>query len=150
MFVATTKATKKAAEKNDPKLVEKQREEALNPYKIAKDKNISLEEAKAYVAKEKEKQKKEQQRIEAERAKREAERAAEVEAMEKKIEAELAAQHDEYVFKVKAPASITRTGREVPKSVTKYKKKAADAKAAKERALQAAREANSKGKKSKK
>jgi len=150
MVFATSKAAKKSAAANDPRLIERQREEALNPYKIAKEKNISIDEAKAYVAKEKEKYRKEQEKIAAEKARKEAERAAEIEAMERKIEAELAAQRDESVFRVKAPASITKSGREVPKAISKAKKKRQEAKLAKERAAQAAREANSKGKKSKK
>jgi len=150
MFLATSKATKKAAANADPKAIEKAREDALNPYKIAKEKDISLEEAKAIVAKEKEKIKKEQDKIEAERQKREAAKQAEIEALEKQIEEEIAAQRAEYVFKVKEPASIKRSGREVPKAVIKIKKKRAEEKAAKKKAEEAARQERSKGKKSKK
>lgn len=150
MFISTSKATKAAAADSDPRAVEKKREEALNPYKIAKEKNISLDEAKAYVAKEKEKYRKEQEKIAAEIAKKEAARQAEIEALEKQIEAELANQRDEYVFRVKERASITKSGREVPKAVIKLKKKRAEQKLAKERAAEAARQANAKGRKAKK
>ncbi len=151
MFFATSKAAKKNVQAQaDPKLVEKQRAESLNPYKIAKEKNISVEEAQEYVAKEKAKLQKEQERLEAERAKREAARQAEIEAMEKKIEDRLAAQRSEYLYRVKGPKSITLTGREVPKAVIKAKKKSAQAKAARLKAEADAREANSRGRKSKK
>lgn len=150
MFIATSKATKKAAADADPRAIEKKKEEALNPYKIAKDKNISLDEAKAYVAKEKEKLKKEQEKIEAEIAKKEAARQAEIDALEKQIEEEIANQRSEYIYKVKDKASITKSGREVPKAVTKLKKKRTEQKLAKERAAEAARMANAKGRKAKK
>lgn len=150
MFFATSKATKKAMQDNDPREIEKKKEEALNPYKIAKEKNISLDEAKAYVAKEKEKAKKEQEKAAAERKKKEAARKAEMEALEKQIEEELAAQKDEFLFHVKERASITKTGREVPKAVVKIRKKRAAQKIAKAKAEEAARQANAKGRKAKK
>ena len=150
MFIATGRAAKKAAADADPKVIEKKREEAFNPYKIAKEKNISLDEAKAYVAKEKEKIRKEQEKIEAEIAKKEAARQAEIDALEKQIEEEMANQRKEYIFRVKEKASITKSGREVPKAVIKLKKKRVDQKIAKEKAAEAARQANAKGRKSKK
>ena len=150
MFFMTSRATKKQEAEADPRVAERYRVEALNPYKIAKEKKISIEEAKAYVKKEREKYQKEVAKYEAEQKKKEAERAAEYAAAQAKIEAELEAQRTEYFYKVKGPKSITLTGREVPKAVIKQKKKTAEMKAAKLRAEQAARDARSKGKKSKK
>jgi len=150
MVFATSKAAKKQAQENDPKVIAKKQADALNPYKLAKEKNISIEEAQAYVDKEKAKQKKEQEKIEAEAAKKEAARQAEYDAMEAKIEAQLAAQKSEYNFKVKGPKSITATGRVVPKAVSKQKKKTQEIKLTKQKAAEAQRKANSEGKKSKK
>lgn len=150
MFIATGKAAKKASSSADPRTSERQREEALNPYKIAKEKGISLDEAKAYVAKEKEKYKKEQEKIEAEYAKKEAQRQAEIDALEKQIEIELANQKDPFLFHVKDRASIKKTGREVPKAVVKIRRKRAEQKLAKEKAAEEARLANMRGKKAKK
>ncbi len=150
MFIATGKAAKKAASSADPRMSEKQREEALNPYKIAREKGISLDEAKAYVAKEKEKYKREQERIEAEYAKKEAQRQAEIDALEKQIEIELASYKDPFLFHVKERASIRKTGREVPKAVIKIRRRRAEQKLAKEKAAEEARLANMRGKKAKK
>lgn len=150
MVIATSRAQKKANEANDPKVIAKKKEEALNPYKLAKEKNISLDEAKAIVEKEKAKQKKEQEKLEAEAAKKEAAKQAEIDALEAKIEAELEAQRSEFLYHVKGPKSITLSGREVPKAVSKEKKRVAELKLAKQKAAEAQREANSKGKKSKK
>lgn len=151
MFLATSRAAKKTGqEQADTRPAEKQRAESLNPYKIAKEKNISVEEAQEYVAREKAKIQREQERAEAERAKKEAARQAEIEAMEKKIEEQLAAQRSEYLYRVKGPKSITLTGREVPKAVIKAKRKSAQAKAARLKEEADAREANARGRKSKK
>jgi len=151
MVIATSKAAKKtAAGQEEQKMLAKKREESLNPYKLAKEKNISLEEAKAYVEKEKAKIAKEKEKAEAEAKKKEFERQAELDALEAKIEAELAAKKQEYVYHVQGPKSITLSGREVPKAVLKEKKKNAEVKEAKERALAQQREENNKGRKSKK
>ncbi|MDO5331336.1 MAG: Ig-like domain-containing protein [Bacillota bacterium] len=151
MVLATSKATKNSQQgQEQQQLAAKKQVENLNPYKIAKEKNISLEEAKAYVEKEKAKYAKEKEKADAEAKKKELERQAEIEAMEAKIEAEMIAKRKEYLYHVKGPKSITLSGRQVPKAVIKEKKKNEEAKLANERARQAEREANSKGKKSKK
>ncbi|MCQ2552701.1 MAG: Ig-like domain-containing protein [Clostridia bacterium] len=152
MVMATSKAAKAAAgEAADPKAVAAQKKTIeLNPYKLAKEKNISLDEAKAIVEKEKAKIEKERAKAEAEAARKEAARQAEIEAMEAKLEAELEAQRKACLYHVKGPKSITATGREVPKAVTKQKKHSAAVKAAKIATAEKERELNSKGKKSKK
>ena len=63
----------------------------LNPYKIAKQKGISLEEAQAYCEKERAKAQKAVDKANAEKAKAEAARQAELAAAEARIEAELEA-----------------------------------------------------------
>ena len=141
---ATGEATNTSAAATPKKTVE------MNPYKLAKEKNISLEEAKAIVEKEKAKIEKERAKAAAEAAKKEAARQAEIEAMEAKLEAELEEQRKSYLYHVKGPKSITATGREVPKAVSKQKKHNAAVKAAKIAAAEKERALNSKGKKSKK
>ena len=118
----------------------------LNPYKIAKQKGISLEEAQAYCEKERAKAQKAVDKANAERAKAEAARQAELDAASARIEAELAAAHKASVYSVKTRASLKEHGGTVPKSVRNRKK-------AKEEAAKAAekqRAQNAKGRKSKK
>ncbi len=119
MFSATSKAAKKAAEKDNFEASGKIREENLNPYKIAKLKGISLEDATAYVEKEKAKIAKREQKLEEEKRRIEAERAAEMAA----IEAELAeAEHAEGRYRVSGPRSVKAAGGRVPRSVIKKNK----------------------------
>ena len=118
----------------------------LNPYKIAKQKNISLEEAQAYCDKERAKAQKAVDKMNAERAKAEAAKQAELEAAQARIEAELESARKASMFHVKGPKSVKAAGGTIPKSVRDRKKqKEAAAKAAEKQ-----REENSKGKKSKK
>ncbi|MBR5731017.1 MAG: Ig-like domain-containing protein, partial [Firmicutes bacterium] len=89
----------------------------LNPYKIAKQKGISLEEAQAYCDRERAKAQKAVDKANAERAKAEAAKQAELDAAQARIEAELAAAHDASVYKVKRPASVKAAGGTIPRSV---------------------------------
>jgi hypothetical protein len=139
MFAATSKATKKAVEKENFEASGKIKEENLNPYKIAKIKGISLEDATTYVEKEKAKIAKREQKLEEERLKREAEKAAEIAA----IEAELAAaEENSDHYRVPAPRSVKAAGGRIPKSVIKKNK-------AKREAEKAAAKAKDKNKKKK-
>ena len=118
----------------------------LNPYKIAKQKGISVEEAIAYCDKEKAKAQKAVDKANAEKAKAAAAKEAEMAAAAARIEAEMAAAHDASVFKVKGPRSVKAAGGKIPRSVRNRSK-------AKEEAARAAekqRAQNAKGKKSKK
>ena len=54
MFGTTARAARKQQEQEDPKAAERALEDSLNPYKIAKQKGISVEEAQALVVKEEE------------------------------------------------------------------------------------------------
>ena len=118
----------------------------LNPYKIAKQKNISLEEATAYCEKEKAKAQKAVDKANAEKAKAAAAKEAEMAAAQARIEAEMAAAHDASVFKVKGPRSVKEAGGKLPRSVrNRAKAKEEAAKAAEKQRAQ-----NAKGKKSKK
>ncbi|MBQ6670188.1 MAG: Ig-like domain-containing protein [Firmicutes bacterium] len=118
----------------------------LNPYKIAKQKGISLEEAQAYCEKERAKAQKAVDKANAEKAKAEAARQAELEAAQARIEAELAAAHDASVYKVKGPRSVKAAGGTIPRSVRNRAKAREEA----ERAAEKQRAQNAKGKKSKK
>jgi hypothetical protein len=131
MFSATSKSTKKAAEKNSFEESGKIKEENLNPYKLAKIKGISLEEATAYVEKEKAKIAKKQQKLEVEKRKMEAERAAELVAIEEELnEAEYSSEN----YRVTKPASIKTAGAKIPRSVIKKNKAKREAEQATEKA----------------
>lgn len=141
MFSATSKATKKAAEKSSFEESGKIKEENLNPYKLAKIKGISLEEATAYVEKEKAKIAKRQQKLEEEKRRIEAERAAELAAIEAELQkAEGSADN----YRVTKPASIKAVGGKIPRSVVKKNKEKREAEKAAEKA-----KANAKNKKKK-
>ncbi|NCB42751.1 MAG: hypothetical protein EOM59_09040 [Clostridia bacterium] len=116
MFSATSKSAKKAAEKSSFEESGKIKEENLNPYKLAKIKGISLEEATTYVEKEKAKIAKRQQKLEEEKRKMEAERAAEQLAIEEELKA---AEGSLENYKVAKPASVKAAGGKIPKSVIK-------------------------------
>jgi len=118
----------------------------LNPYKIAKQKGISIEEAQAYCDKERAKAQKAVDKLNAERAKAEAAKQAEMDAAAARIEAELAAAHDASVYKVKRRASVKEAGGKLPKAV---RNRARDKEEA-EKEAEKRRAQNSKGKKSKK
>ena len=145
MFFFGQRETKKQMAANDVNYALAEAKK-LNPYKIAKQKGISLEEAQAYCDKERAKAQKAVDKANAERAKAEAARQAELDAAQARIEAELAAAHDASVYKVKGPASVKAAGGAIPRSVRNRSK-------AKEEAARAAekqRAQNAKGKKSKK
>ena len=125
MFIASARAAKNQeaeaaapVKKNDPN---------LNPYKISKERGISLEEAKAIVEKEKAKQAKAQEKYEREKARRDEAMAAEMEEMQKRLEEEAEAARRANNFHVKAPASIVEKGYKVPRSVVKKNKAKRDA-----------------------
>ncbi len=130
MFSATSKAAKKAAEKDSFEASGKIKEENLNPYKIAKLKGISLEDATAFVEKEKAKIARKEQKLEEERRRLEAERAAELAA----IEAELAeAEHSGSNFRVSGPRSVKEAGGRVPRSVVRKNRARREAEKAQEK-----------------
>ena len=118
----------------------------LNPYKIAKQKKISLEEAQAYCERERAKAQKAVDKANAEKAKADAAKQAEIEAAEARIEAELAAAHKASVYSVKKRASVKAAGGTIPKSVRNRQKAREEA----EKAAAKQREQNAKGRKSKK
>ena len=145
MFFMTTRDAKKQMANNDANIALAEAKK-LNPYKIAKQKKISLEEAQAYCDKERAKAQKAVDKQNAERAKAEAAKQAELDAAQARIEAELEAARRATVYSVKRPASVKAHGGTIPKAVKNRKK-------AKEEAAKAAekrRAENAKGKKSKK
>ena len=116
---------------------EKAIEDSLNPYKIAKQKGISVEEAQAIVAKEKDKLEKKKAKAEADRVKREEMKAEERRKMEEELEffgtddSELKKElREEGIYLVKAPKSIKEAGGRIPRSVRQHneakRKKAAE------------------------
>ena len=127
MFGTTARAARKQQEQEDPKAAEKALEDSLNPYKIAKQKGISVEEAQTLVAKEKEKLDKKKAKAEADRIKREEMKAEQRKKMEEELEffgtdenelkKELRA---EGIYLVKAPKSIKTAGGRIPRSVRQH------------------------------
>ena len=103
MFGATFFAAKKAAnadENGEPVA----KPVKMNPYKMAKEQGISVEEAKAQIAKEMEKQAKKQAKLEAERKKKEEAKAAEIE----RLRAEQEAIHKANTYHVKTKRIVKR------------------------------------------
>ena len=145
MIFMTQRDTKAQMAKTDPNVALAEAKK-LNPYKIAKQKNISLEEAKAYCEKERAKAQKAVDKANSERAKAEAARQAELDAAAARIEAEMLAAHKASVYSVKGPASVKAHGGTIPRSVRNRSK--AKEEAEKQAAKQ--REQNAKGRKSKK
>ena len=145
MFFMSQRENKKQLEKTDANYAYEAAKK-LNPYKIAKQKGISLEEAQAYCDKEKAKAKKALDKANAEKAKAEAAKQAELDAAQARIEAEMAAAHDASVYRVKGPRSVKEAGGKLPRSVrNRAKAREEAAKAAEKQRAQ-----NAKGKKSKK
>ena len=145
MFFMTTREAKKNMNANDANYALAEAKK-LNPYKIAKQKGISVEEAQAYCDKERAKAQKAVDKQNAEKAKAAAAKQAELDAAQARIEAELEAARRANVYSVKRPASVKAAGGNIPKYVRNRQK-------AKEEAAKAAekqRAENSKGKKSKK
>ena len=143
MFWTTGKAAKKAAEQKDPLAAEKAAVVKMNPYKIAKERNISVEEAHAIIRKEKEKVLKKQAKLEEEARKREEAKRAEMAAIEAELDAQEEAARHAANYQVKGPRSIKDVGGVVPRSVIKKNK------AKREAAEKAARAKANQGKKKK-
>ena len=127
MFGTTARAARKQQEEDDPKAAERAVEENLNPYKLAKQKGISVEEAQAIVAKEKEKLDKKKAKAEADRVKREEMKAEQRKKMEEELEffgtdeRELKKElREEGIYLVKGPKSIKEAGGRVPRSVRQH------------------------------
>ncbi|MBO4819759.1 MAG: Ig-like domain-containing protein [Firmicutes bacterium] len=118
MIFATTRAQNKKREEDTAKgkgaaALEKQTQ--TDPYRLAKERGISVEEAQAVIAKEKEKiDKKNASGVKA-REKYEADKAAK----EAEIERRLKEIHDASVYKVKAKGSLVEHGGTLPKAVLK-------------------------------
>ena len=129
MFYASSRAAKKSAEEENG--VESKQ---YNPYKMAKEKGISVNEAKAIIAKDKEKEAKKAAKLaEQKRAKEEA-MAAEVAAAQKRLEEEYEAARHANNYQVKGPRSIKAAGFKVPRSVVKKNKAKREAAKAAEKA----------------
>lgn len=138
MFYSTSKMTKKATEKQ--KEVQGDPEMELNPYKIAKEKNISVQEAVTIVEKEKAKVEKASKKKAEKEAKKVEESYDDTPTFD--YEEELGPN----TYAVKARASVKETGHHIPKAVTRRIKEKKEA----ERLAEERRKANSAGKKKKK
>ncbi|NMA93122.1 MAG: Ig-like domain-containing protein [Clostridiales bacterium] len=122
MFYMTTKAAKKSAEKADPKSVEKVGDDKLNPYKISKEKNISLDKAQAIVERRKAKIDKKMSKIEEARQKREAQKAAyAAQIADELVELERKALREEGIYRVSRPHSMKSVTGSTPRIVERRK-----------------------------
>lgn len=124
MFMMSARSAKKAQEKEDPRAAERALEDSLNPYKLAKQKGITLAEAQAIVEKEREKIEKKKAKAEADRIRREEMKAEERKKMEEELaffgtdDSELRKElRAEGIYLVKGPKSIKEAGGRVPRSV---------------------------------
>lgn len=117
MVVATMRSAKKQEEEKNvqKKVVTTEKIAQANPYKLAKAQGISVDEAKALIAKDQAKldkkkavSKRTQEKYEAKMAKREAE-----------IQRRLQEIHDASVYKVKTKGSVLEHGYKLPKSLEK-------------------------------
>ncbi len=151
MIIASIRSARKQEAKNAQDLSNKLEQEAknLSPYKLAKEKGISVEEATRLVEKERAKIEKKRAKIDLERAKFEKAKAEEIAKAEQQLrEAEEAARRANN-YRVKKKQSMKDHGKEIPVSVQKHirKKRAAAEKAAKEAARAAADKAQKNKKK---
>ena len=129
MVFMTVFSSKKKAKENQVLTVAQA--EKLNPYKIAKQKKWTLEQAQAYVDKEKEKARKAEAKALEEKRKREAITAAEMEEINRELDSE-ERRNGWFRVKSKESGSFRAHGHAVPKKV--IKRNAAKRKAEEERA----------------
>ena len=129
MVVMTVLSSKKKAQENQ--VLSVAQAEKLNPYKIAKQKKWSLEQAQAYVEKEKEKARKAEEKALEEKRKREAITAAEMAEINEELDSE-ERRNGWFRVKSKETGSFKAHGHAIPKKV--LKKNAAKRKAEEERA----------------
>ena len=153
MVFASIRSARKQEAKNAMELSDKLAQDAknLSPYKLSKEKGISIEEATRLVEKERAKIEKRRAKIDLELAKREKAKAEEIAKAEQLLrEAEEAARKANN-YRVKRKQSMKDHELEIPESVKKHirKKKQAAEKAAKEAARAEADKANRNKKKRK-
>ena len=129
MVFMTVFSSKKKAKENQVLTVAQA--EKLNPYKIAKQKKWTLEQAQAYVDKEKEKARKAEAKALEEKRKREAITAAEMEEINRELDSE-ERRNGWFRVKSKETGSFKAHGHAIPRSI--LKKNAAKRKAEEERA----------------
>ncbi len=118
MMLATTRSQGKQQEEKAAKgkgAIASEKVSQTDPYRLAKEKGISVEEAKALIAKEKEKVDKKNASGKRAREKYEAAKAAK----EAEVERRLKEIHDASVYKVKAKGSLVAHGGTIPKAVQK-------------------------------
>ncbi len=106
-----------------------------NPYKLAKEKNISVDQAKQIISDARAREEERLQKLKEKRLAEDAAMEAEIEAATRRLEeAEEAARHASN-YQVKGPASVRAAGGRIPKSVIRKNKarRAKQAKASKNR-----------------
>jgi hypothetical protein len=128
MLFTTVRSAKKMAEEQMNKGKGPQDDDKnMNPYKLAKAKNISVEKATAIIEKDKAKQAKKQEKYEEEKAKYAADYDEQVKKFEAEIRAEMEAERRANNYHVKRPASVKAAGGTIPRSVIKANRKKREA-----------------------
>ena len=136
MIFMTTRSAKNAKIKEDPVEAQKAVIAKMNPYKMSKEKGISLDEAKAEIAKEQEKLKKLEAKAAEEKAKRQQQKEEAMRKYQEQLEAEEEAARHDNNYQVKKAGSLNAHGHATPRAIVKAnaKKRAAKEKAAKKAA----------------
>lgn len=134
IFASTASAKKMAKQQQEEAIANK--EEALNPYKVAKEKGISVEEAVAYIEKEK--------------AKAERKRKKSAVTLDDDDDDDDYEEDDNGAYRVSAKRPISAVGGVTPESIVKKNKKRRAARKAEEERRLAEIKARSAGKKKKK
>ncbi len=132
MFLATSKAAKKAQEEQGAAGAESAKQ--YNPYKMAKEKGISVDEARQIIAKEKERDARKAAKAAENKKARDEAMAAEVEEARRRLEEEYEAARHAANYQVKGPRSIREAGYKVPRSVVRQNRAKREARKAAEKA----------------
>lgn len=115
MFFTTRSVNKQASEQNSAKKAAPEKIAQTDPYRLAREQGISVDEAKAMIAREKDKLNKKSASAARAREKYEKEQAE----MEAEIRKRMQDIHDASVYKVKGPGSLKAHGKKLPKYLEK-------------------------------
>ncbi len=133
MFFATSKQTKKAQEEQSGAPADSSAKQ-YNPYKLAREKGISVEEARQLIEKEKEKDARKAAKLAESKRQKDEAMAAEVEEARRRLEEEYEAARRASYYQVKGPRSIKDAGFAVPRVVVRKNRARREAQKAAEKA----------------
>ncbi|MBQ4506793.1 MAG: Ig-like domain-containing protein [Firmicutes bacterium] len=127
MFLSTRQAMKKADEQGAGGKAPAAVYEEMNPYKLAKEKGITVDEARKIIDSRREKQAKNAAKAEASRSKQDEAMAAEIAAQQKRLEEEYEAARRASNYHVKSSGSVVSRGLECPKAIVRMNRKKREA-----------------------